>query len=51
MPKKPKQNFWTAALREWNKKHKNLYCVPKKNTKEHAEVKSIERRLKKKGKK
>ena len=51
MPKKPSPNFWTKALSVWNKKSKNVYCVPRKGSKQFAEVKAIERRLKKQAKK
>lgn len=47
MPQK-KDNTWASAVKIWNKKNKNLYCIPKKGTPEFKEVKAIQKRLKKK---
>ena len=35
-------NTWIDALRSYNKKHKDTFCVPKKNTKEYAKVKKLQ---------
>jgi len=42
---------WIEALKEWNAKHNpGKWCVAKKGTKEHAEVRAIMDRMKKGGK-
>tara|TARA_R110001592_G_scaffold346446_1_gene639058 strand:- start:153 stop:266 length:114 start_codon:yes stop_codon:yes gene_type:complete len=32
---------WIEALKSWNKKKGGKYSIPKKGTKEHAEVKAL----------
>lgn len=43
-------NFWLEALKVWNKKNKR-YTIPKKGTKEHAEVVKLMDKMKNKAKK
>ena len=40
-------NTWSQALREWNdKRHgRNMFCIPKKKSKEHVDVIRIQKRI------
>ena len=35
-------NTWIQALRTYNKRHNNKFCIPKKNTDEFAKVKKLQ---------
>ena len=36
-------NTWIDALRSYNKRHNNKFCIPKKNTDEFAKVKKLQK--------
>ena len=37
-------NTWIQALRTYNKRHNNKFCIPKKNTDEFAKVKKLQKK-------
>jgi hypothetical protein len=46
--KKRQPNLWNEALKEYNRKSKKGWCIPRKDTKEYMKVRSIYERMKKK---
>jgi hypothetical protein len=41
-------NTWTEALRTYNRRHNNKFCIPKKDTDEFAKVKKIQQKIQQK---
>jgi hypothetical protein len=41
-------NAWTEALRTYNRRHNNKFCIPKKDTDEFAKVKKIQQKIQQK---
>jgi len=41
-------NTWTEALRTYNRRHNNKFCIPYKGTDEFAKVKKIQQKIQQK---
>jgi len=41
-------NSWTEALRTYNRRHNNKFCIPKKDTDQFAIVKQLQKKFQQK---